>query len=463
MGETILASNGNILPFYYVDVKTIRNQYSRWHQALPFIKPHYAVKCNPDPVVLRTLYECGAGFDCASISEINQALRFVTPTTPATPTTTTTTSTTTSTTTTTTTTTTTPTSAHPPQPPALLPSTSVDQILFANPIKEATAIVSAADLGVHKMTVDSVEELQKIAVHNPHALVMVRILVNDIDSRCPLGTKYGTPMKEVNTIMLEAQRLNIQIVGVSFHVGSGQTNPQAYVSAIQRARIAFDIGADCGHVDTMNILNIGGGFIDDGNFEQIAQIITTSIEEAFPRWQVEGNEVTKEGEGRLLSVIAEPGRFFVSESFQLVTKVIGRKGSMVYINDSIYGSFNNIMYDHAVVQPAGVMSKRGDSVHWYAEEVSGSKSNDDGSGNGIAKDDTEGGCSIWGQTCDGLDRITRASSCDVNRAEIDEWLIWPNMGAYTSSASSQFNGFEKPNVFYNMEGEQVEELVLKER
>lgn len=422
----LLAQNGTTLPFYHVDVSVVRQQCKRWHKALPFVTPHYAVKCNPDPVVLRVMHECGAGYDCASLNEIQEALRFV--------------------------------KRGDVGGVAPTPAPFVPDILFANPIKEPQSIQQAAALGVHQTTADSVEELDKIAKYNPEAQVMLRILVDDDDSRCRLGNKYGAPMDQIETILLKAQALNIHMTGVSFHVGSGQTNPQAYASAIQRARVAFDIGHRCGHRQ-MNVLNLGGGFIDDPVFESVASVIRRSIEESFPLWQRQH----RNGRSAALSIIAEPGRFFVSQSFKLVTKIIGRKGSMVYINDSVYGSFNNIMYDHALVQPEGIMSHDGSRVQWYddGEEQEGEGQEGQRNIDANANNSSSNSASIWGQTCDGLDRITTSSSSRLNDADVGEWLIWPNMGAYTSSAASRFNGFEPPNVFYNMDGESVAELKVE--
>lgn len=57
-------------------------------------------------------------------------------------------------------------------------------------------------------------------------------------------------------------------------------------------------------------------------------------------------------------------------------------------------------------------------------------------------------CSIWGPTCDGLDRI--AEVCTLPDMQVGEWLLFENMGAYTVAASSTFNGFQKPDIYYIM-------------
>ena len=49
----------------------IESQWQRWTKALPTIKPYYAVKCNPEPFLLKTLIVNGAKFDCASLKEVH--------------------------------------------------------------------------------------------------------------------------------------------------------------------------------------------------------------------------------------------------------------------------------------------------------------------------------------------------------------------------------------------------------
>lgn len=53
-------------PFVVVDVGRLFGLYAGWEAALPDIQPFYAVKCNEDRLLLKTLAGLGAGFDCAS-------------------------------------------------------------------------------------------------------------------------------------------------------------------------------------------------------------------------------------------------------------------------------------------------------------------------------------------------------------------------------------------------------------
>lgn len=94
---------------------------------------------------------------------------------------------------------------------------------------------------------------------------------------------------------------------------------------------------------------------------------------------------------------------------------------MYYINDGVYGSFNCILFDHQEVYPEVLVG---------------------GGGKQLAS-------SVWGPTCDGLDCI--ASLCQLPDLPVGDWLLFRDMGAYTSAAASAFNGMPKPKCYYAIE------------
>jgi len=57
-------------PFYIVDIGILVSQVYQWRRYFPRVEPFYAVKCNPDPVIVKTLAVLGCNFDCASATEI---------------------------------------------------------------------------------------------------------------------------------------------------------------------------------------------------------------------------------------------------------------------------------------------------------------------------------------------------------------------------------------------------------
>ena len=123
--------------------------------------------------------------------------------------------------------------------------------------------------------------------------------------------------------------------------------------------------------------------------------------------------------------IAEPGRFFASNSFDFFVRVIGKKrardGSWAYtIDDSLYGQFSNILFDHAT--PLWI---RVPQVHDQSrKQVRGT---------------------LFGRTCDSVDVIAKADT--MEELEVEDWLWFPGMGAYTRATASEFNGFPRPEVF----------------
>ena len=186
------------------------------------------------------------------------------------------------------------------------------RIIFANPCKASSFIRSAAKAGVDLMTFDNADELYKIARIFPTARLVVRILTDDSKSQCALGIKYGASLATVPGLLAKAKELGLNVVGVSFHVGSGCYDPEMYTDAISRARSAFDFGAAAGF--TFTLLDIGGGF-EDATFEKSASVLTEAIVAYFP-------------DRRDLQLIAEPGRFYVAKAFSLATNIIARRAPL---------------------------------------------------------------------------------------------------------------------------------------
>lgn len=173
-------------------------------------------------------------------------------------------------------------------------------------------IRNAGKVGVDMMTFDNSDELYKIAAAHRGAKCVVRILTDDSKSLCAFGIKFGAPLVTVPGLLAKAKELDLDVIGVSFHVGSGCYDPTVYMDAIHRARLVFDWAKEVGY--NFHLLDIGGGF-EDALFEQAANVIKVSIERYFP-------------DRRNLKIIAEPGRFYVSKAFKLATNIIARRAPL---------------------------------------------------------------------------------------------------------------------------------------
>lgn len=346
-------------PFFVCNLGVVRSQYARFRALLPRVHPYYAVKCHPDPAVLSTLASLGAGFDCASAGEIDTVLAL-----------------------------------------GVAPS----RIVYANPCKHVLYVRHARRLGVDLTTVDSVEEVAKLALHHPDTDVLVRIATNDAHAQCLLSDKFGALLAEAADIVAAASSLGVSVVGVSFHVGSGASDHSAWAEAVADARSVFDLLEAAGFAP--DLLDVGGGFVLK-TFDGAAAALNAALDQHFPD---------------TVSVIAEPGRYFAEEAFTLAACVVGVRGGptpQVYINDGVYGNLNCVTNDHQDPEME-VVTARG---RWVLRD-------------GLAR---RHACVVWGPTCDSLDRI--GERVLAHPVEAGDWVCFPNAGAYTGAARSGFNGF----------------------
>lgn len=256
------------------------------------------------------------------------------------------------------------------------------------------------------MTFDNADELHKIRQFFPDAELVLRILTDDSASLCRLSAKFGASLDKTEELFELAQRLGLNVTGVSFHVGSGASDPASFTKAVQDARLVFDQAAVAGF--DLKMLDVGGGFLSE-TFETFANVLTEALEEHFPSH---------------IRIIGEPGRYYVANAFTLAANIIARRdvrdgltgeqAYMLYLNDGVYGNFSNIIFDHQ--NPSAQILDCGDPYHTPTEY------------------------SIWGPTCDGIDVITRRCTLPGVLAAGD-WLFFEEMGAYTRCSATCFNGF----------------------
>ena len=301
--------------------------------------------------------------------------------------------------------------------PGFLPE---ENVLFANPCKEQSHIDFASSVGVRHMTFDNEDELIKMSKNKKTPVkAILRIQPDDSSSICQLSNKYGADMDSVRPLLEASIKYGVEVVGVSFHCGSGCQDEYAYVDACELARKAFDIGEELG-LSSMKLLDIGGGFPgtlekesqgDSITFEGVAGKLNVAFDRLFPSSDIR--------------IVGEPGRFFVHACMHVYANIISRRvepsGCMYYVNDGVYGSFNSILYDHAVV-----MAEMPEEAH--------------------RNDPNTEESSVWGPTCDGLDCIV--PKVQLPRLQVGDWLYFRNMGAYTIAASSNFNGMKSVDRVY---------------
>jgi ornithine decarboxylase len=290
-------------PLFVIDHDALRKNYRQFRRHLPRVQAYYAVKANPDPAIVRTLYQEGASFDVASMPEfmiVHENIKDL--------------------------------------PAKQRQDWIWDKIIYANPTK---ATETLAQLNQYKplVTFDNLEEIRKIKQHAPNAGLALRLRVPNTGAMVELSSKFGAAPGEAVDLILAADKVGLVVEGISFHVGSQTTNFENYVQALSLTAGVFKEAKDRGYAK-MNLVDIGGGFPAPYDasvkpFRELAKVIRTELDRLFPPE---------------IQILAEPGRFLVASAGIAVAKVIGkavRDGkTCYYIDDGVYHTFSGVVFDH---------------------------------------------------------------------------------------------------------------------
>jgi ornithine decarboxylase len=298
--EAIAREHGT--PVIVVDHDVIRANYAAFKRHLPKVQAYYAVKANPEPAIVRTLYRAGASFDVASLQEFMLVHRNV-----------------------------------EQLPPHEQQDFIWDKVIYANPVKPKETLRALAPYKP-LVTADNLLELRKIKEHAPSAGVVIRLRVPNTGSMVELSSKFGCDPGDAVDLIDASFGMELTVEGLSFHVGSQCTNFLNFVQALNMAAAVMNEARSRGH--DLRILDIGGGFPapyhrDVKPFEELAARIRVEIDRLFP-----GN----------IEIIAEPGRFLVATAATAVARIVGktrRDGkTCYYVDDSVYHTYSGIIFDH---------------------------------------------------------------------------------------------------------------------
>ncbi|MBD1868996.1 type III PLP-dependent enzyme [Cyanobacteria bacterium FACHB-471] len=252
-------------PFLVIDLDIIKERFQALRQLFPDAQIYYAVKANPEPEILKLLVKLGANFDAASLFEIEQCLRV---------------------------------------------GASAQQISYGNPIKKAQDIAQAYKLGVRLFNFDSFSELEKLATHAPGSQVCCRILVETSGAEWSLSRKFGCESRMAYDLLLLSRSLGLNPCGISFHVGSQQTDPNQWDEPIRQASSLFSRLAERGI--NLSVLNLGGGFPAHYKVPILnTQAYATTIQDAMNR-HFTTHPI----------VMLEPGRSLVADAGTIQTEVV---------------------------------------------------------------------------------------------------------------------------------------------
>ena len=354
--ETYIASRGPDVPILFFDPAALQKQFELFQSGFPGLVT-YAVKANDKSEVIENLHMVGLStFDVASPAEIARVRD-------------------------------------------LCPDATLH---YNNPVRSVREIRMAVQAGVASWSVDCISELEKLIEHGAMGEIAVRLHLPMGGSAYNFGEKFGACPDDAVTLLQRVARAGYQ-AAMTFHVGTQCIDHTAwdhYISA------CHDIAQRAGV--TLSRLNVGGGFPAhrDGVAPDLAAIfiqITTSIERTF------GDQAPK--------LVCEPGRALVSECYQLLVRVKGRKANnTLYLNDGIYGAMAE-WRDIGPVKRLDIRNSSGEPITGHLDAFT-----------------------VFGPTCDSLDRLPGTVALPQSIQDGDYILI-SGMGAYSNVTCTPFNGY----------------------
>ncbi|MBA4399464.1 MAG: type III PLP-dependent enzyme [Anaerolinea sp.] len=254
-------------PFLILDGAAVRENARRFKAAFPDGQVCFAVKANNDPTVLQIFNEEGLHFDVASWGEIRQLAGY---------------------------------------------GISASRMVFSAPTKLPRDIARAYEFECRRFSFDTRIELEKLAKLAPGAQVIGRVAVDNNGSHWPLERKFGIePGQEVEH-MLYARELRLEPFGLTFHVGSQNKDPQAWVRALERLSPIWNELE--GRGIPLQVIDAGGGY--PTHFHEAVpgvEEIAAAIRSAFER--LYGNKT---------KLWVEPGRGLVGNAGIMAATVINR-------------------------------------------------------------------------------------------------------------------------------------------
>ncbi len=280
---------------------------------------------------------------------------------------------------------------------------SGERLIYANPVKTTGGLQACRQCGVQKMTFDSASEIDKIKAVCPDASVLLRLRIDNSSAHVDLNKKFGAAREDALALMLKAKEAGLDMAGIAFHVGSQTVSADPYLQALDIVRELFEEAEKAGL--NLRILDIGGGFpIPEPkvkfNFPEMLKQINARLDEDFPETEI----------------WAEPGRYICGTAVNLITSVIGvneRGGQPWYfLDEGLYGTFSGVIFDQ-----------------WDFKLIS------------FKEGDEKVAATFAGPSCDSLDIMFRGKM--TVPLEVDDLLLVPSCGAYTSASATTFNGFSK--------------------
>jgi len=349
-------------PILVIDKRVIKQKYQQFQSEFSDAIVYFALKANPHPGVVALLYEIGCDFEISSHGELDHLLSLGIP---------------------------------------------VQRIISSNPVKNPAFIQAAHQNGIEVFTFDSYTEADKLASLAPGSKVYIRLSVPNEGSEWPLSKKFGVEVEEAAELLIQARNKGLEPYGITFHVGSQNTNAIAWEAAIKRSKAVWEIVAR--ENIKLQMLNIGGGFPIQytkpvPSITEVAGEIKTYLFRSFPQG---------------VNLALAPGRALVGEAGTLVTSVIAKanRGKEKWLYTDV-GVFNGLMETVGGIKYPMLTSKETAKSNWV----------------------------LAGPSCDSFDVIS--TEVELPELEVGDKIYIKAAGAYTTAYACEFDGFNIPRIHY---------------
>jgi ornithine decarboxylase len=363
--RSLLDTHGS--PLLLLDREKARAQYEALQATLPMVQHHFAIKALRHPAVIAAVDECGGYFDVMTNSDVDMVRAG---------------------------------------------GISPERCVHTNPIKKPEDIIHGLTAGIRTFVVDNPAEIDKFSAYSDEVQLLIRLSFRNPDAKSDLSYKFGVQPVEADQLIRYALKKSLRVAGFSLHVGSQIHAAQAYVHAINETVNLID-EMERTHGIQFQIFNIGGGFPVDyvepmPSLKEIAEAISPLLGSLAQRF----------------TIYSEPGRFVAAPAMTLITQIVGksiREGRpWYYVDDGLYGSYSNVMFENVTPPIIALKELEDSSAHTLSSAV------------------------LAGPTCDSVDVIT--TDCPLPDLEIGDFLVSPMMGAYTAVSATEYNGIERTPI-----------------
>ncbi|HEY3939110.1 MAG TPA: hypothetical protein VGL97_16885 [Bryobacteraceae bacterium] len=364
--ESLIETMRPLAPVYALFPERFRTARRRFAEGFPG-DTLYAVKANPAPAVLDLVHAAGTRhFDTASLPEIE-----------------------------------------------LVRGRFPDAIChFMAPVRlPGAARVAFEEHDIRDFVIDCDFELDKLLAETgggTDCRIFVRLATRPGGAVFDLSGKFGTTAEDAARLLRRIGKAGAS-PALTFHVGSQCLSPLSYARAIELACRTATLAA----VEIV-ALDLGGGFPAPYSGQDVPP---------YPAYFAAIGEAlaTLPNAGKL-SVLCEPGRALTAEGVSLVTQLVLRKGDKLYLNDGIYGSFDELTLPGSTTDYRTLVFAL------------------DARGRAVLKSAADFAFRVYGPTCDTLDVLPRPLALPGTIAPGD-FIVFDSIGAYSYAVRTNFNGF----------------------